>query len=322
MDIFKEFLENSSINGMSLISTTKRFTRLFWIMIVIVGFSGSIFMIFESFENWREKPISTTIETFPISEITFPNVTVCPPGGLFLNLNQDIRKSETVELNEDLRNELLDYALEVIQDQYYLDVMANLSKLVDPDSYYNRYHGYNLVKYPYYNEKELIMKTYVYTYARSGNISTQYLGDKFHAANLDLNHFMQVKIYIPTTATDSNTVLMIYIEKNSITQFINGDVLYTWPGGRMNPYITNWSRNFSINDLTKDDKDDRYYFKISLKRDISEDEMNSIDLEMMPGFRVTWNIHGLLELKAEYSNLTTNGEFTRFFNSILKLNCS
>ena len=150
MDIFKEFLENSSINGMSLISNTKRFTRLFWIMIVLVGFFGSIFMIFESFENWREKPISTTIETFPISEITFPNVTVCPPRGLFLNLNQDLRKSENLELNEDIRNELLDYALNVIQDHYYIEVMANLSKLEDPDRYYNWYHGYTRIRYPYY----------------------------------------------------------------------------------------------------------------------------------------------------------------------------
>ena len=119
MDAFKEFLEYSSINGMAIISNTQRFSRLFWILIIIGGFTGSILMIFESFDNWREKPISTTIETLPISEITFPNVTVCPPKDLFLNLNQDIRKSEKVKLTEDLRNELIDFALDVIQDQYY-----------------------------------------------------------------------------------------------------------------------------------------------------------------------------------------------------------
>ena len=252
MDIFKEFLENSSINGMSLISNTKRFTRLFWIMIVLVGFFGSIFMIFESFENWREKPISTTIETFPISEITFPNVTVCPPRGLFLNLNQDLRKSETVELNENIRNELLDYALDIIQDQYYQDVMANLSKLVDPDRYYNWYYGYNFVRYPYYHVQDQQLKTFVFTFASSGNISTQYFGDKFHVANLDLNHLFQAKIYIPTTSADSTTVFMINIEKNSITKFKNGDVLKTLPGGIMNSHITNWSRNISITGLFKD----------------------------------------------------------------------
>ena len=107
-------------------------------------------MIFESFENWREKPISTTIETLPISEITFPNVTVCPPKDLFLNLNQDIRKSEKVKLTEDLRNELIDFARDVIQDQYYNEVMTNLSKFQDPDRYYNWYHGYTELTYPHY----------------------------------------------------------------------------------------------------------------------------------------------------------------------------
>ena len=69
------------------------------------------------------------IETLPISQITFPNVTVCPPRDLFLNLNQDIKNSEKVKLTENIRNELLDFALDVIQDQYYKEMISNLSKL-------------------------------------------------------------------------------------------------------------------------------------------------------------------------------------------------
>ena len=90
------------------------------------------------------------IETLPISNITFPNVTVCPPRDLFLNLNQDIGKLEQVNLNDDLRNELLDYALDVIQDQYYKEVMEKFSKLQDPDRFYNWYHGFTDISNPYY----------------------------------------------------------------------------------------------------------------------------------------------------------------------------
>ena len=61
----------------------------------------------------------------------------------------NIRKSEKVELTKDLRNELLDYALDVIQDEYFNEVMGNLSKVEDPDRFYNWYHGYTKLQYPY-----------------------------------------------------------------------------------------------------------------------------------------------------------------------------
>ena len=109
-----------------MISSTRSYVKLFWILVVVGGFAAAIWMIFESFENWRQKPISTTVEIVPISEIIFPNVTVCPPRNLFLNLNYDITKSENVKLNKDLRNKLLDYSLDVIQQEFYKEVMANL----------------------------------------------------------------------------------------------------------------------------------------------------------------------------------------------------
>ena len=79
MDHVKEFLDNSTIHGLSFISSTRRWSRLFWILVVIGGFSGAGYMIYTSFHNWGQSPISTTIETLPISELTLPNVTVCPP---------------------------------------------------------------------------------------------------------------------------------------------------------------------------------------------------------------------------------------------------
>ena len=99
MEEIKEFLESSSINGLALISSTRRFSRLFWILVVLGGFTGAIYMILESIENWRKNPISTTFNTKPIAELTFPNVTVCPPKGLYLNLNNDIREGLTRKKN-------------------------------------------------------------------------------------------------------------------------------------------------------------------------------------------------------------------------------
>ena len=153
MESVKEFLETSSINGISLISSTRGLAKLFWIFVVIGGVSLSIFMIFESFENWEKNPISTTSESIPIHDITFPNVTVCPPKNVFLNLNYDLKNSEKVTLTKNLRDDLLDFALDVIQYEYYEELMANLSKLEDKDRYYNWYHGFTRVVYPIYNTR-------------------------------------------------------------------------------------------------------------------------------------------------------------------------
>ena len=76
MGIFNEFLQTSSIHGLSYISNTKRLTRLVWSFIVISGFTVASFLIYQAFRGWEESPISTTIETLPISEITFPKERV------------------------------------------------------------------------------------------------------------------------------------------------------------------------------------------------------------------------------------------------------
>ena len=94
MEEFKQFLDSSTIHGLSYISSTRRFIRFAWILIVIGGFTVAGYMIYESFQNWNESPVTTTIETLPISGMTLPNVTVCPPKNkaFFTNLNYDLRK--------------------------------------------------------------------------------------------------------------------------------------------------------------------------------------------------------------------------------------
>ena len=135
MDLVTEFLNTSTIHGLSYISISRKWSRLFWILVVIGGFTGAGILIYESFDNWEQSPISTTIETLPVSKITFPNVTVCPPKNSLLNLNHDIQQSENVKLDNDTRYELLDYALDIIEMEFYKEKMKNLSKVEDPDRY-------------------------------------------------------------------------------------------------------------------------------------------------------------------------------------------
>ena len=72
--------------------------KFFWVLVVIGGFIGAGYLINRSYHNWNESPISTTVETLPISKIMLPNVTVCPPRYSFLTLNHDIAKSEKLNI--------------------------------------------------------------------------------------------------------------------------------------------------------------------------------------------------------------------------------
>ena len=53
--------------------------RSLWIAIITIGFVLSAILIQQSFQNWEETPLQTTIETIalPIEELYFPAVTVC-----------------------------------------------------------------------------------------------------------------------------------------------------------------------------------------------------------------------------------------------------
>ena len=79
MGSIKEFLESSTIHGLQYIATTRKIVKLLWILVIVAGFSGAGVLINQSFQAWDESPVKTTIETLPITEITLPKVTVCPP---------------------------------------------------------------------------------------------------------------------------------------------------------------------------------------------------------------------------------------------------
>ena len=160
MEHVKGFLDTSTIHGLSRISGTRRWTRLFWISVIIGGFSGAAYLIYTSFYNWDQSPITTTVETLPISQIKFPNVTVCPPKNSYLNLNQDIKQSETIKLDKETRKILFDYALDVVQDEFYKEMMSNLSILEDPDRFYNWYKAHTKVQFPVYYVSQNQLKYY------------------------------------------------------------------------------------------------------------------------------------------------------------------
>ena len=137
MEGVRTFFESSTIHGLGYISTTRRLVRLCWIVIVIAGFTGAGILIYRSFQDWSDNPITTTIETKPIAELTFPKLIVCPPKDTYTDLNYDLMMTENMTLDNDTRNELMNYAVELLNKHSFDSLMTNLSKLQEKDRYYN-----------------------------------------------------------------------------------------------------------------------------------------------------------------------------------------
>ena len=174
MENIKLFLNTSSINGVNHISYSKNLSRVFWIFVVFVGFTASGILIHQSFETWKQSPISTTIESVPIAEITFPKVTVCPPKNTYTNLNYDLMRIQNMTLDNETRYDLSEYAVQLLNDFIFGEMMNKLSKIQDDNRYYNWYHGYNRISLPkivsHYN---FDIDYSLSTTATFGSISTQ-----------------------------------------------------------------------------------------------------------------------------------------------------
>ena len=77
--------------------------KLVWSVIVLLGFLAAGFLIWQSFADWQESPVSTSIETRPLEELVFPTVTVCPPKGSSTALNYDLMRADNDSLTEENR---------------------------------------------------------------------------------------------------------------------------------------------------------------------------------------------------------------------------
>ena len=142
MKTLNNFLESSTIHGLSHISTTKKFVRIFWIWVVLSGFIAAAILIYHSVQNWAQSPVKTTISTLPITDLRFPKLTVCPPKDTFTNLNFDLLLTKNLTINNDTRSMFADYAFELLHDSFYSEIKENLSIINNDDRYFNWYHGY------------------------------------------------------------------------------------------------------------------------------------------------------------------------------------
>ena len=325
MDNIRNFLESSTIHGLSYISTTRKYMRLFWILTVIGGFTGAGYMIYQSFDSWNESPVKTTIKTLPITEIKFPKVTVCSPRNTYTDLNYDLIMAENMTLDNDTRNALSNYATELLYDHLNDKITKYLSNLEDDDRYYNWYHGYTEIQIPFINNGKL--KYSVEIYAPSGSISTQYFGEEFNAANVETRYQMYIiSGSIPVTnnpqppPTSPNPIggfIATFLKpqtpvvdpsslpKVTLHLQIECVPLEDLPSGKYDDLIltVEQGKHLKLMD-SKNYTPPSNSFKISLHREgLSTNVVRKQKLTQMPGFRVTWHYSGIkAKPLAKYDN--------------------
>ena len=283
MEGVSTFLESSTIHGLTYISTTRKYVRIFWILVVITGFVGASLLIKESFDSWSESPVKTIIDTLPISEIKFPKVTVCPPKKTFTDLNYDLIMTEKMNLTNEMRDEMFKVAFEVInQDRCF---QTDWNKLNEQDRSYNWYHGYTEIG-SQYKGFDGYPEIQMNTGATSGVVSTQHYGEQFIPDLVERNLMYYVNVYTPESVRDNENVTKHFkVEKVSMNGLSGRSQDTVSMKVSNNAIYLDAKKIFEYRNVTPPRI---YYGYTSLYRRVSSSDFEQVKLNVMPGFRFSW----------------------------------
>ena len=183
--------------------------------------------------------------------------------------------AESVVLTEEMRDELFSYALDVIWDQNDF-----FGKLKEDDMYYNWYNGFTAVKSPK-NSSYFGLEYFIDTTALSGVVTTQYYGQKFQPDLVEKG--INYKVFVDPTRINKNENITLHfkLEKVSMTELSNG---------RFDRYISE-SGNMETDETTvliDYLNPQRQRKMIRLWRYVGTKDLETMNMETMPGFKFSW----------------------------------
>ena len=280
LDELNQFLSSSTIHGLAHIPASKRLWRLFWIVIVSAGFTVSSLLIWMSFSGWRESPISTTIAIQPITELRFPNITVCPPRNTATVLNHHLELARELSITNQTREELREYFYQNLLEIGYDEMIRNLSLHLERDGLRNWYLGLSTIVLPYFNTDQGKMGYVFRTVATSGEVSTPLYGEPWNISSFDTAFYFQVILFRPWKDKTRPISIVFQLEQDSLTELTGVDEMGSnaWMFHKDETNIT--MEGSMVN---------RNYYYIDLKRLISEEEAAKIKRDKMPGMKVSWH---------------------------------
>ena len=196
------------------------------------------------------------------------------------------------------------YVQKLVDNHVFLD---EFDELEETDKFYNWYNGYTWFYIsPRHKKKGSASVTYfMTTSATSGTISTKYFGEKLkpHLVEKKINY--QVQIHAPESVSKSkNSTLHIKIEKVQI-KGLKSSSKDRFSMDSISSENTTFYRTFSP-------PTPNGYRYISLNREIDSEDLKTVKMDMMPGFKLSWWYTGA-ELKPERKYLNTALNQTKLF---------
>ena len=201
-------------------------------------------------------------------------------------------------MDDDTRNLLTHYAIEMLYDQMFDIIKRNLSKLEESDRYYNWYHGYTKIQLPYYYSSfsDGHVVYIVSTTATFGSISTQYNHEKFDAEKVETSFAYLVHVYPPARVINNTNITL---------HFDVGKILLKDLTQGMDRLNVEWrSKNYTP--PTKDRYD------IQHLRNVVWADVKKQKLDLMPGVRITWHYSGM-EVKPDSKYYNEDSTRTKAF---------
>ena len=229
-------------------------------------------------------------------------------------------------LGKDSRKQLSDLALEVINDLTFEELMRNMSLFIEVNRYYNWYQGHTKVGLPYYDDgsgwdkNPPHMEIKFHSSATSGCIFTEDFGEEFDPEHVLGTIFIENKIFVPESKNISdyirkNMSLYFQVEKNSIESINSGYENFDFRAvmGLSVPIKVDeqyFTRNFtpaqSVKKSSLSSLSAAPYSLSGLKRIMSQDEINNMKIEKMPGFKIKWSYAAINPLENSRSTSIIN----------------
>ena len=294
------------------------------------SFINSTILINNSFVSWSKSPIETSVATFPISKIPFPQVTICPPKDTNTALNYDLMHADDVTISNDDRNELINLTNILHLDEKPMKFSQYMIHLRDKklSNYYNGITAYSVPIKDFYNVQEYTYRTT----ATAGSVSSPGFGKQWHVDLYSVDQLSyRYAIYFPATLYDQakHGVLVGSLEVD-LKETLGGEDSVTFQtfidGGDVIKYryITN-NISFRYNITMEFSSNKEIY--ILYKRSLKQDTLNQWNTQRMTGFSFDWHIENdqkeeiriAAEKKYDGPEWTRNCNLIRWTNSLFNL---
>ena len=284
MEVLREFLESSTIHGLSNISTAQVLTKhlekftlsssiqtklgkFVWVVVIFLCFFCAGYLIQRSYSVWQQSPVATSITTHPIVGLDFPTVTVCPSKGSHTALNYDLMKAENDSLTEENRNNLKKNIYNIFIEPEYKEYARHMIAAANQENLRQTFEGHQSVPRPYAGSKGFEVRMW----NNNGTWHTPWFGEEYGNGFSEEDKSYKVVIDIPESLTEliGNGFLMIQLDvetkENEYVEYSKGpkyqfyNIWTTWEsaeahcqveGGQLASVITEVDRE-EVNRLVK-----------------------------------------------------------------------